>query len=242
MRGVPMDFQNRVSIVTGGSGALGSTVALDLAENGARVAVPYTAVEHWGALENRAGIARERLWGAQADLTKAADVEQFVTEVTQRWGRVDFLVCLAGGFAAGKVYETSEESWDRMFDLNLRTAYLTAHAVVPVMIRQNFGRIITTSSGAILNGGGAGIAAYAVSKGAVRQLTEILASELKGYNIHAHCILPGTMDTEANRRDMPKADFSKWVATGDVARVIRFLLSDDACAVRSVAVPVLGQG
>jgi NAD(P)-dependent dehydrogenase (short-subunit alcohol dehydrogenase family) len=237
-----MDFKDRVAIVTGGSGALGSAVALDLAECGARVAVPYTAIEQWAALENRAGAARERLWGAQADLTKAAAVERFVTDVTQRWGRVDFLVCLAGAFAAGKVYETSEESWDRMFDLNLRTVYLTAHAVVPLMIRQNFGRIISTSSGAILNGGGAGIAAYAISKGAVRQLTEILASELKGYNIHAHCILPGTMDTEANRRDMPKADFSKWVATGDVARVIRFLLSDDAGAVRSVAVPVLGQG
>ena len=70
--------------------------------------------------------------------------------------------------------------------------------------------------------------------------TEILASELKGYDIHAHCILPGTMETEANRRDMPKADFSEWVPTDDVARVIRFLLSDDARAVRSVAVPVLG--
>ena len=237
-----MDFQGRVAIVTGGSGALGSAVALDLAGNGARVAVPYTAGEHWAALENRAGAARERLWGAKADFTKAAAVEHFVSDVNARMGRVDFLVCIAGGFAAGKIHETSEESWDRMFDLNLRTVYLAAHAVVPVMIRQNFGRIITTSSGAILNGGGAGIAAYAVSKGAVRHLTEILASELKGYNIHAHCILPGTMDTEANRRAMPKADFSQWVSTEDVARVIRFLLSDDAGAVRSVAVPVLGLG
>jgi len=180
--------------------------------------------------------------GAKADLTKGADVERFVADVTTRWGRLDFLVCIAGGFAAGKIHETSEETWDRMFDLNLRTVYLAAHAAVPVMIRQDFGRIITTSSGAILNGGGAGIAAYAVSKGAVRQLTEILASELKGYNIHAHCILPGTMDTQANRRDMPKADFSQWVSTEDVARVIRYLLSDDARAVRSVAVPVLGPG
>ena len=108
------------------------------------------------------------------------------------------------------------------------------------MIRQNFGRIITTSSGAILKGGGAGIAAYVVSKGAVRQLTQVLADELKGYNIHAHCILPGTMDTAANRRDMPGTDFSKWVSTDDVARVVSFLLSDDARAVRSVDVPVLG--
>jgi NAD(P)-dependent dehydrogenase (short-subunit alcohol dehydrogenase family) len=235
-----MDFQGQVAIVTGGTGALGNAVVLDLAANGARVAVPYVDDQSWAALARRAESARERLWGGKTDLTAAAAVERFVRDVTERWGRVDFLVCLAGGFAAGKTHETSEEDWNRMFDLNLRTVYLAAHAVIPGMIQQNFGRIITTSSGAILNGGGAGIAAYAVSKGAVRQLTEILASELKGYNIHAHCILPGTMDTEANRLAMPKADFSQWVSTDQVARVIRFLLSDDARAVRSVAVPVLG--
>ena len=235
-----MDFNNRVAMVTGGSGALGGAVALDLAAAGARVAVPFTAEEHWQALQSRAGAARGQLWGARADLTSAAETAGFVAAVTERWSRVDFLVCIAGGFAAGKVHETSEETWDHMFNLNLRTVYLAARAVVPVMIRQNFGRIVTTSSGAILNGGGAGIAAYAVSKGAVRQLTEILAAELKGYNIHAHCILPGTMDTEANRRAMPKADFAQWVSTVDVARVIRFLLSDEAGAVRSVAVPLLG--
>jgi NAD(P)-dependent dehydrogenase (short-subunit alcohol dehydrogenase family) len=242
MRGVPIDFQGRVAIVTGGTGALGSAVVFDLAGSGARVAVPYTTDEHWAALESRVGAVREQLWGAKADLTKAAAVERFVADVMERWGRVDFLVCIAGGFAAGKIHETSEKNWDRMFDLNLRTVYLAAHAAVPVMIQQNFGRIITTSSGAILNGGGAGIAAYAISKGAVRQLTEILANELKDYNIHAHCILPGTMDTQANRRDMPKADLSQWVATADVARVIRFLLSDDASAVRSGAVPVMASG
>ena len=112
--------------------------------------------------------------------------------------------------------------------------------VVPVMIRQNFGRIVTVSSGAILHGGGAGIAPYAVSKGAVLQLTEILAQELGKYDVRAHCVLPGTMDTEANRKAMPKADFSKWVQTEDVAKVIHFLLSDQSRAVRSVAVPVLG--
>ena len=237
-----MDNQSRVALVSGGTGALGSAVVLDLVANGTRVAVPYTASAHWAALESRAGFAREWLWGAKADMTNAVAVERFVADVTERWGRIDFLVCLAGGFAAGKTHETSEVNWDRMFDLNLRTVFLAAHAIVPLMIKQNFGRIITTSSGAILNGGGAGMAAYAISKGAVRQLTEILANELKGYNIHAHCILPGTMDTEANRRAMPKADSSQWVAPGEVARVIRFLLGDDAEPVRSVCVPVLGRG
>lgn len=235
-----MDVQNRVAIVTGGSGALGSAVTFDLLGSGARVAVPYAAEEHWASLQNRAGSARERLWGAKVDLTKAPAVERFVADVAERWGRIDFLVCIAGGFAAGKIHETSEESWDRMFDLNLGTVYLSLHAVVPAMIKQNFGRIVTISSGAILNGGGAGIAAYAISKGAVRQLTEILGDELKDYDIHAHCVMPGTMDTAANRHAMPQADFSRWVKTGDVARVIHFLLSDDSRAVRSVVVPVLG--
>jgi NAD(P)-dependent dehydrogenase (short-subunit alcohol dehydrogenase family) len=235
-----MDFQSRVAIVTGGSGALGSAVTLDLLANGARVAVPYVAEKDWAALQSRAGAARERLWGARVDLTKAPAVERFVADVAERWRRIDFLVCVAGGFAAGKVHETSEEIWDRMFDLNLRTVYLALHAAIPAMIRQSFGRIVTISSGAILHGGGAGIAAYAVSKGAVRQLTQIVADELQSYDIHAHCVMPGTMDTEANRRAMPQADFSRWVKTEDVARVIHFLLSDDAHAVRSVVVPVLG--
>lgn len=238
--GVAMDFQHQVGVVTGGTGALGSSVVLELAGKGARVAVPYTMEKHFSTLQNRAGAAVERVWGAKADLTVSTDVERFVAGVAARWSRVDFLVCIAGGFAAGKIQETSDETWDGMFNLNLRSVFLAARAVVPIMIRQNFGRIINTSSGAILNGGGAGIAAYAISKGAVRQFTQVLADELKGYNIHAHCILPGTMDTEANRRDMPKADFSTWVPTGDVARVISFLLSDEANSVRSVDVPVLG--
>lgn len=100
--------------------------------------------------------------------------------------------------------------------------------------------LVTISNGAILRGGSAGIAAYAVSKGTVRQLSEIVADELKAYDMHVHYIMPGTMDTEANRHEMPQADFSRWVKTEDVARVIYFLLSDDARAIRSAVVPVLG--
>jgi NAD(P)-dependent dehydrogenase (short-subunit alcohol dehydrogenase family) len=235
-----MEFENRVAIVTGGTGALGTAVTMDLLRAGARVAAPYVVDGEWVGLERLAAEHRDRLVSTKVDLTKASEVEAFVAEIAGRWHRVDFLVCVAGGFAAGKSYETDEQTWDKMFTLNLRTVVVCLRAVVPVMIRQNFGRIVTVSSGAILRGGGAGIAAYAVSKGAVRQLTEILADEVKSYDIRAHSIMPGTMDTEANRRAMPQADFSKWVKTEDVARVIHWLLSDDARAVRSVIVPVLG--
>ena len=234
-----MEFQNRVALVTGGTGALGKAVSFDLLKSGARVAVSYKSDVEWTNLKSAAEAPADRLWGRDVDLMNATAVSQLVADVVGRWGRIDFLLCIAGGFAAGKSYETSEATWDQMLNLNLKTVYLAFRSVVPAMIEQNFGRIITISSGAILRGG-AGIAAYAVSKGAVRQLTEILADELKNYDIRVHSVMPGTMDTEANRLAMPQADFSTWVKTEDVARVIHFLLSDDARAVRSVVVPVLG--
>ena len=235
-----METQQRVALVTGGTGALGSSVTLDLLQSGARVAVTYRSGKEWAALEARAGERRANLTGAQVNLEQPKDVERLVAGLLTNWQRIDYLVAAAGGFAAGRSFETDDETWDRMLNLNLRSLLSCLRSVVPVMIRQNFGRIVTVSSGSILRGGGAGIAAYAVSKGAVLELSEILADELKAYDIHVHCILPGTMDTEANRLAMPKADFSKWVKTDEVARVVRFLLSEDARPVRSVVVPVLG--
>ena len=236
-----MPFENRVALVTGGTGALGSAVVLDLMAAGVRVAAPYRSQVEIDDLRRQAGGSEANLTGTKADLTRGEDVERVVAAVLERWRKIDFLIAVAGGFAAGKSYETDERTWDHMFNLNLRSVYLAIRSVVPHMVRQNFGRIVTVSSGAILHGGGAGIAAYAISKSAVCRLSEILAEELKDFDIHVHCVLPGTMDTAANRSAMPKADFSKWVKTADVARVIRTLLADDLRAVRSVAVPVLGE-
>jgi NAD(P)-dependent dehydrogenase (short-subunit alcohol dehydrogenase family) len=235
-----MEFEHRVAIVTGGTGALGSSVALDLLRSGAHVVVTYRSDKEWATLEGRAGEHHGNLTGAKVDLLKAPEVERLASEVLAKWQRIDHFVAVAGGFAAGKSFETDDHTWDHMLNLNLRSLIFCLRSIVPVMIRQNFGRIVTVSSGSILRGGGAGIAAYAVSKGAVRQLSGILADELKAYDIHVHCILPGTMDTEANRLAMPKADFSKWVRTEEVARLVHFLLSDDARVARSVVLPALG--
>lgn len=235
-----VDFKDRVAIITGGTGALGRAVTLDLLKNGASVAVPYLGEKGWASLQTDAGELSARLMGGPVDLRSSTDVDRFVSSVSERYGRVDFLVCVAGGFAAGKSFEADDSAWGHMLDLNLMSVIRTLRPVVPVMVRQNFGRVVTVSSGAILKGGGAGIASYAVSKGAVLQLTEILAQELVKYDVRAHCVLPGTMDTEANRKSMPKADFSKWVKTEEVAKVIHFLLSDQSRSVRNAAVPVLG--
>lgn len=235
-----MDFKDRVAVITGGTGALGRAIVLDLLKDGARVAVPYLGEGGWRSLKAAAGDPSDHLMGGPVDLNQSPDVEAFISNVLEHHGRVDYLVCVAGGFAAGKSFESDDGVWDQMLGLNLMSVVHMLRPMVPVMVRQNFGRIVTVSSGAILHGGGAGIAPYAVSKGAVLQLTEILAQELAKYDVRAHCILPGTMDTEANRNAMPNADFSKWVQTEDVAKVIHFLLSDQSRAVRNVAVPVLG--
>jgi NAD(P)-dependent dehydrogenase (short-subunit alcohol dehydrogenase family) len=234
-----MDLENRVALVTGATGALGSAVTLDLLASGARVAALYRSKPGMEKLAARAGNCSENLAGINADLSRGEEVERAVAQALERWGRLDFLVAVAGGFAAGKTWETDERTWDHMFNLNLRSLYLVLRGVVPVMIRKNFGRIVTVSSGAILHGGGAGISAYAVSKSAVRHLTEVLADELKDYDIHVHSVLPGTMDTPNNRHAMPKADFSKWVKTEDVARVIRTLIGDGMGAARSVSIPIV---
>ena len=235
--GMNGDFQDRVALVTGGTGALGGSITRDLLLSGARVVTTYVIEAEWRSLSGRAGASRERLTGMRVDLTQAAEVEAAVRAVREMHGRIDFLLAIAGGFAAGSVAETPEDVWDLMLGLNLRSLVSALRAVVPVMLAEDFGRIVTVSSGAILEGLGAGIAAYAVSKGAVRQLTEILAEEVKGHNIRVHCLLPGTMDTEANRRAMPTADPSKWVKTEEVAGVVHRLLAEVAPS--PVLVPIL---
>jgi NAD(P)-dependent dehydrogenase (short-subunit alcohol dehydrogenase family) len=223
--------------VTGGTGALGGAISLDLASSGARVVTTHVIEAEWLKLSERAGDSRERLTGLRVDLTRPEEVEAAVRSVRQRYGRIDFLLAIAGGFAAGSIAGTPEAVWDAMLGLNLRSLVSALRAVVPIMLAQDFGRIVTVSSGAILDGPGAGMAAYAVSKGAVRQLSEILAEEVKGHNIRVHCLLPGTMDTEANRRAMPTADPSKWVKTEEVAGVVHRLLA--ASEPSPVLVPVL---
>src|SRR5574337_1157474 len=151
-----VDFKDRVAVITGGTGALGRAVTLDLLKSGTHVAVPYLGESSWQSLRTTAGNLSHRLTGEPVDLGNSSDVEGFIARVLERHGRVDFLACVAGGFAAGKSFETDDQAWDHMLDLNLMSVVRTLRPVVPVMVRRNFGRIVTISSGAILKGGGAG--------------------------------------------------------------------------------------
>ena len=138
------------------------------------------------------------------------------------------------------LHETSDADWDFMLDLNLRTVFNTCRAVIPRMLAGAHGRIVNIAARAA-DAPKARMAPYNISKAGVITLTESLAAEHRDDGITVNCILPGTIDTPANRADMPDADHARWVAPADLASVIAFLLSDAARAINGAAIPVYGR-
>jgi NAD(P)-dependent dehydrogenase (short-subunit alcohol dehydrogenase family) len=163
------------------------------------------------------------------------------TEVSDYFGGIDVLVNTVGGYRAGKaLHETSLETWDLMMNLNARTVYNTCKAVIPHMLRARRGAIVSVAARPALAGKGK-MAAYSASKAAVMRLTESMSAELLESGIRVNCVIPGTLDTPANREDMPKADSSRWVKPESLAGVILFLCSDLARDISGAAVPVYGK-
>ncbi len=231
----------RVALITGGTGALGTAVTEAYLEDHCQVAVSYLAEREVAGLRDRLGELGGAVLAVPADVTRAEDAARLVETVVGAFGRVDYLLNLVGGFAGGRaVTELDEAAWDRMLDLNLRSTFLTCRAVLPHLVRQNFGRIVNVSSRSALKGS-AGMAAYAVAKAGVITLTQAIADEVKGHDINVNVILPSVIDTETNRRAMPGADFSKWVAPEQIARVIVFLTSEAARPISGASVPVYGR-
>jgi len=229
---------NKTVIVAGGTGALGGTVVRAFLAAGDRVAVTYRRQEEYDALRaaSPAGLS-----GTQLDATDEAAAHRFVAEVAAKQGSVDALVVTIGGYAGGKnLWEADASTYAQMMDLNLRAAWTMARAVLPVMIRQNRGYLVNVASKAGY-GRSAGAALYAASKAGALALWDSLAEEVKAYNINVNSIVPSIMDTPANRRAMPKADFSRWPSTEDVAKVIVFLCSDSARVIHGAAIPVYGK-
>ena len=218
------EFDNKTVVVTGAAGVLGQAVANIFHTSGARVigvdVVPFDA-----AYETR-----------QADLIDPDGAAQVVESVDT----LDILANIAGGFTMGdSVADTSDETWDFMFNLNTRTVLNMVRAVVPRMAERKSGKIINIGARAGLRGG-ASMAAYAASKSVVIRLTESLADELKEAGINVNCILPSIIDTERNRADMPNANFDQWVAPIALAKVVRFLASEAADPIHGAAIPVEG--
>jgi NAD(P)-dependent dehydrogenase (short-subunit alcohol dehydrogenase family) len=232
------DFLGRVAVITGAAGNLGYAVARAFQGTGARLVLVDRAADRLPRLFPGLAGAPDHFLATSVDLTDADAVAAMVAETIQRFGQIDVLVNVAGGFGGGKpVHETPLETWQHMLDLNARTVLITAQAVVPYMLVQSYGKIVNVSSRAALKGS-AKQAAYSAAKSAVMRLTESMADELKKSGVNVNCVLPGIIDTPQNRQAMPKADPSRWTKPEAIADVILFLASDASRAVHGAAIPV----
>lgn len=229
-----------VVLVTGGAGNVGRAVTRRFLERGARVAVPLYRTDAVTALDEVRALHGDRLHTFALDLTTERGAAQAVEQVVEWGGRIDVLVHLVGGYTGGtRLAETAVEALDRMIDLNLKSAWLVARFAIPAMIRNGGGSMIFVSSRAALEGR-SGQAAYAVAKSALITLVEAIAEEYREEGIRANVVLPGTIDTEANRRAIPDADHTRWTRPDAIAGVIHYLASPESGPINGASVPVYG--
>jgi NAD(P)-dependent dehydrogenase (short-subunit alcohol dehydrogenase family) len=232
-----MAIAAKTVMVTGAAGNLARAIAAAFAARGANLVL---AARTRDDLVGAFGAEGERRLFAPVDLLDQAAVDAAVHSARERFGRIDVLCNVAGGFRMGEpVHATSDKTFDFLFDINARTLLHAVRAVVPQMLDGAGGKIVNVGAFAAQKGV-AQMGAYVAAKSAVIRLTETMAAELREKNVNVNCVLPTIVDTPENRAAMPSADPSRWVAPADLANVIVFLASDDARAVHGAAVPVTG--
>jgi NAD(P)-dependent dehydrogenase (short-subunit alcohol dehydrogenase family) len=233
-------FAGKLVLVAGGTGGLGRAVSLAFLEEGAKVVVTYWDQKEFDALKDRASAKNLTIEGYRVDVTDETAVRQFLDKVFTEHDRLDVLVNTVGGYAGGvNLWELETKTFDRMLALNLRSGYALSRAAIPAMLKQKSGAIANVAAKAAVDHG-AGASAYAASKAAALALMDSLAAEVKGTGVRVNSILPSIIDTAANRKAMPDADFAKWPKPEEIARVILFLCSDDAKVIHGAAIPVYG--
>ena len=221
----------RTLVITGGHGVLGRAVLEAALAEGLNVAI----IDHARGQIAPDGVLE--LGGV--DLTDSAAARGAMQAVAGRFGGVDALLNIAGGF----VWQTVDDpapAWDRMYALNVTTALNATRAALPWLKQSQEGRIVNVGANGALKAA-AGMGAYAAAKSGVHRLTESLAEELKTTSVTVNAVLPSILDTAQNRADMPDADPAKWVRPAELARVMLFLASPDSRAITGALIPVTGR-
>jgi len=232
---VNKSLPNKIALVTGANGGLGASVTKALLAAGATVVGVARHIEQKD-FDSPSFVA------ISAELTTSDAAQKMVDEVLSSFGRIDILAHLVGGFAGGKtIAELDDATFEKMLDLNLRAAFYVLRAVIPHMRRAGNGRIIAIGSRAAEDPGPS-VGAYSLSKAALASLVRTVALENKQHGITANIILPGTIDTSANRDAMPGADRRTWVQPDSIASLIVWLASDVGKDVTGAAIPVYGAG
>jgi NAD(P)-dependent dehydrogenase (short-subunit alcohol dehydrogenase family) len=226
-------MHGKIVLVTGANGGLGRDVTL--AFLAADATVTGTSLKIRQSDFNHANFT-----GLQADISNDQGANALVEQVLTRFGRIDVLAHTVGGFAGGQsVAETDDATFQKMLDLNLNSTFHLLRAVLPAMRRTGNGRIVAIGSRAALEPG-ANVGAYSASKAAMVSLIRTVALENQDAGLTANVILPGTMDTPANRKSMPNADFSQWVRPATVASLMVWLARDAGKDVNGAVIPVYG--
>jgi NAD(P)-dependent dehydrogenase (short-subunit alcohol dehydrogenase family) len=228
-------LDGKVVVITGGFGALGLVVAKAAVARGARL-----VILDQGLVPKDVDFGKDALLLGGVDLANADLTREAIGKVKKQFGRLDCLVNIAGGFRWETLEEGDPATWDLLFKINVKTAVNASKAALPMLVASGAGRIINVGAGAALKAG-QGMGPYAASKAGLHRFTESLAEELKAKNVTVNAVLPSIIDTPANRKDMPNADFSKWVTPAELASVILFLASDAASAVTGALIPVSGR-
>ncbi len=236
-----MSLAGKVALITGGTGALGRAVTGAFVEAGAAVVVTYVVDPEVPECKACLGSRADAPVFLKADVTAEAQVQKLIRTVVEQLGRIDILLSLVGGYVGDlPVAALPEATWDHMLALNLKSAFLCCKHVVPVMQQGGGGRIVAVSSRAAIKVF-PGISAYAAAKAGLLAFTETLASEVLKDNITVNAILPSVIDTPANRKATPGADYSAWVKPEEIARVLLFLCSEASREISGAAIPVYGR-
>lgn len=225
-----MSLAGKRIAITGAFGSLGAAVVQAALAAGAQVA----AIDRADPPADPHGA---RAIGG-VDLADAAQAKAAIDDAAKALGGLDALVNIAGTFRFETLADGSPDTWDLLYRINVRTAVAASKAALAHL--PEGGRIVNIGAASALKAG-AGVGAYTASKAGVLRLTESLAEELKPRGITVNAVLPSIIDTPPNRRDMPKADFAKWVKPAQLADVIVFLLSDQASAITGALIPVTGR-
>lgn len=231
-------FKGKVALVTGGTGALGRAVSLAFLGEGAELVVTYREPRELDELRRIAGAQASALHAHTVDVTDIAALAEVVKRIVGEHKHLDIVVNTVGAYAGGlPLWETDGKTFEQMLTLNLRSGFAIARAVVPVMLQQQRGAILNIASRAAVDHA-AGAAAYAASKAAAVAMIDSLAADLKGTGVRANSVLPTIIDTEANRKAMPNADFTQWPKPAEIAKIILFLCSDDASLIQGASIVV----
>jgi NAD(P)-dependent dehydrogenase (short-subunit alcohol dehydrogenase family) len=228
------DFADDVVLVTGASGALGSAVCRAFDDAGATVCGTDVAEPGEDTELDRGEVSFYR-----GDLTDETQAEQVVSGVVDAHGGLDALCNIAGMWRGGDpIEETDAETFDAVFDVNLKTMFLASKHALP-HLQDGGGSVVSVSARASLEGG-EGDGPYRAAKAGVRLLTETIAEENRG-DVRANAVMPSVIDTPQNREMLPDADHDPWVDPADIARVVLALCSDATPPTSGGAIPVYGE-